>query len=124
MIIAYVIMLGHSVIPHHHHESNHELAEHHQTEHHHDDEADSEGLNHLFSHFLHAADGFTFITVHNFNNTFSKQLLSVFAVLPANYLIAKFIILPLIYKPPAELLVSSSPHFLSSGLRAPPALIA
>ncbi len=125
MFTAYAILLGHSVIPHHHHDTDHDLTEqHHQTEHHHDDDADSEDLSHLFFHFPHSADGFTCITAHNFNNTFSKRLLSFVVVLPDNFLFHKFIIPPLLYKPPAEHLIYISPHSLSLGLRAPPAFIA
>lgn len=123
MTVAYAILFGHSILAHHHHENDHDLTEHHHTDNHHDDDADSEDLNHLFSHFTHLAVGFNFTTSHSTTNVFSKQQLSIVVVLPDNFLISKFIIPALLYKPPAEHLIYISPHSLSSGLRAPPAFI-
>lgn len=124
MTVAYAILLGHNVIPHHHHDHHdHDVPEHNHHDQHHGDDTNREDLNHLFSHFTHSADGFNFTTSHNISNIFSKQQLSVVAVLPDNFLISKFIIPPLLYKPPAELLIYISPHSLSLGLRGPPAFI-
>jgi hypothetical protein len=123
LTLAYAILLGHTLISHHHHDTDHDLTEHHQTNHHHNDDQEDEGLNHLFSHFTHSADGFTFTSTHNINNTFSKQLLSFVAVLPDNFFLDEFLIPPLLRKPPAEHFIYISPHSLSSGLRAPPAFI-
>jgi hypothetical protein len=121
LTLAYAILLGHNIIPHHHHDHDEHLTEHHDTDHHHDDNADNDGLNHLFAHFTHAADGFSFTTNHNITNTFSKLQLSLVAVLPDNFALDEFLIPPLLHKPPAEHLIFISPHSLSSGLRAPPA---
>ena len=124
MTVAYAILLGHSIIPHHHHDHDHDVTEHQHTDHHQDNNTDSEDLNHLFSHFTHSADGFHFTTSHNLTNTFCKQQHSVVAVLPDNFHIDKFLIPPLLHKPPAEHLIYISPHSHSKGLRAPPAFIA
>jgi len=122
MTVAYAILLGHSIIPHHHHDSVHELTEHHQEHHQHDGEEESNGLSHLFSHFVHSADGFT-TTQNNFNISFLQKQLSVVAVLPNNFYLKTFAFPLLKHKPPTEQLIYISPHFLSSGLRAPPAFI-
>ena len=125
MTVAYAILLGHSIIPHHHHESAHELTEHHKEHHQHDGDQETNDLSHLFSHFTHSADGFNFTTSNITTNIFSSRYESgsVVAILQGNFLIAKLIIPPLLYKPPAEQLISISPHSLSTGLRAPPAFI-
>jgi len=123
LTLAYAILLGHDIIPHHHHDNNQELTEHHQTSHNHDSEEDSENLSHLFSHFIHSADGFTFTISHNISNIFSKQLFSIVAALPRNFSLNEFLVPPLFYKPPAEGFIYTSPHSLSSCLRAPPVFI-
>ena len=123
MTIAYAILLGHSIIPHHHHDSKHDLIDHQYTDHDHHNDADSEDLSHLFAHFAHSADGFIFTTAHSITNTFCKQQLSGAALLPDNFHIDKFLIPPLLHKPPAEHLIYISPHSHSKGLRAPPAFI-
>ncbi|REJ80918.1 MAG: hypothetical protein DWQ44_04340 [Bacteroidetes bacterium] len=61
MLIAYAIMLGHSIFPHHHHhvQTNHVAHEHHHTheglheEHSHDKD--------LFSHLFHSDDELTYL---------------------------------------------------------------
>lgn len=120
MFTAYAILLGHNIIPHHHHDNQKELTEHHQTNHHHDGGEESNDLSHLFSHFIHSADGFVFTANHNISNTFSKQQFSFVAVLPDIFSLGELHVPPLLHKPPAEHLIYISPHFLSSGLRAPP----
>lgn len=122
MFTAYAILLGHSIIPHHHHDTEHDLTEHCQTEHQHDGDKEDESLKYVLSHFIHSFDGFTTLNKHNI--TFSKQLVSIVAVLCGNFSLSSFTIPPLLYKPPAEHLIYISPHSLSSGLRAPPAFIA
>ncbi len=119
--LAYAILLGHNIIPHHHHDHDDHLTEHHDTDHHHDDDTDTDELNHLFAHFTHVADGFSFLTNHNITNTFFKQQLSLVAVLPDIFSPDGFFTAPLLDKPPAEHLVYISPHSHPSGLRAPPA---
>ena len=129
MTIAYAILLGHSIIPHHHHQDHeHELTEHHHSSHpqadhhHHDNDADSEDLSHLFAHFIHSTEGFVLTTNPSISSTFSKQLLSIIAVLPGNFLLSIFDIPPLLDRPPAEHLHYSFFYTCTFGLRAPPAL--
>lgn len=122
MITAYAILLVHNMVPHHHHDSVHDLTEHHHADHHQDNQEDTEGLNHLFSYLTHSTEGFTFSANHHISNTLTKQLFSMVTVIPGNYSPDKFLIPPLLHKPPAEHFIYISPHSLSSGLRAPPAI--
>lgn len=118
--VAYAIMLGHSIIPHHHHDNNHELTAHHLTSHHHDEDEQSNDLSHLFSHFIHAADGFVTTVNYTLGNTFFRQLVALI-ILPDNFCFDKILIPPLLHNS-AELNFNYT--FFSSctfGLRAPPA---
>ncbi|HKR05162.1 MAG TPA: hypothetical protein VJY62_11065 [Bacteroidia bacterium] len=128
LFIAYAILLGHSIIPHHHHDNHHDLAEHHASNHHHTSshhagDGDSEDLSHLFSHFVHPADGFTITTNQSISNTFSKQLVLLVAILPADFLLTPCDIPPLFDRPPSEHLNYSFSNTCTFGLRAPPAFI-
>ncbi len=125
IVTAYTFIIGHCIISHHHHDSTKELTEHHQTNHHHSSDEDSGDLSHLFSHFIHAADGFTTLNYHSISNTLSKQPLLIVAVLTEDFSLYNDVgVSPLLNRPPAEHLIYSSPHSLASGLRAPPAFIA
>ena len=122
LMIAYAITLGHSIIPHHHHDSNHHLNEPYQTSHHHHhdgDEEENKGISHLFSHFVHAADGFTFITQQNLSTVFFL----VIALLPNNFSFDQFFIPPLILIPSTENFNYAFLNACTFGLRAPPAYI-
>jgi hypothetical protein len=121
MFTAYAILLGHNIVPHQHHDHDEHFTEDHHTDYHPDDDADDDGLNHLFAHFNHAADGFTFTTSNNIGNIFSKLQLTFVALLPDNFLLDEFLIPTLPDKPPKEHLVYISIHSHPSGLRAPPA---
>lgn len=59
LLSAYLLQLGHDIIPHHHHHDDHShvAVEHHHDDHH--DSDDQEGDDHadlpeLFAHFIHA----------------------------------------------------------------------
>lgn len=120
LTLAYAILLGHNIIPHHHHGHDHDVTEHQQTNHNHPDDGDN-GMDNPYSQLIHPDDGFTFTTSHNITNTFSKQQLSLVAVLPDIILLGETFIPPLLYKRFAEQVVYISPHSHPSGLRAPPA---
>ncbi len=121
--ISFATLLWHSIIPHHHHDTEQELAEHFETNHHNDSEENSRDFSHHLSHFVHSADDFTIQNTHNINNTFSKQFLSLVAVLPYNYFFDELLIPPLLHKSPSGHFIALSPHSHSSDLRAPPAFI-
>ena len=123
LTLSYVILLVHNIIPHQHHDHVEHLTEHHDTDHHHDDEADNDGLNHLFAHFAHVDDGFSFITAHSIINIFSKQQLSFLTVLPDIFSLSEFLLPPLLDKPHAKNLIYISPHSHLYGLRAPPSIL-
>lgn len=125
LLTAFAIMLGHSIIPHHHHTYEHKISALQFSHEHHDhdnDENRDDDLGHLFSHFIHPVDNFTFTTTHINNISFAKQLFLFVAVLPGNFSLKDFHIPRLLLKPPAEHLNFISPYSLSSGLRAPPAI--
>lgn len=116
-------MQAHAIIPHHHHNSESELIAHHNGNHHHDDSEEGFGdLNHLFSHFVHAADSFTYTHVDNTNNTLSKQYILILAILPSNFSFVDFTIQPVRNKSSFNYLISA--NSLSCGLRAPPSFLA
>lgn len=81
LALAYVILLGHSFIPHHHH--NHDTNTHHEASHHEHD-AGTEGLNHIFAHFTHESDGLFFTANHNISSAFSKNQISFPVVISDN----------------------------------------
>lgn len=124
MMVAYAILLGHSIVPHHHHDDSAELKQHHDHEHHHDHAENDGDLNHLFSHFLHASDEITFRDPLVFNTNFSTQLLSLVAVLHENLSFIFYTLPPLEYKPPAEEHIFKTDFKLSLGLKAPPSFLA
>ena len=124
LFIACIIMQAHAIIPHHHHESESELVAHHNGNHHHNNDTEEGfgGLNHLFSHFVHSADSFTYTHVENTNNTLSKQYVLILTILPNNFSFVDFTIQPVRNKSSFNYLISA--HSLSCGLRAPPLFIA
>lgn len=124
LFVAYAILLGHNLIPHHHHDHD-STAKHHSHGHHDNgnDENKSDDLNHILTHFMHSAEGFSFLISHNIPNTLLKQHIPLVAVLPYNFSIDELQVPHLRDKPPAVYLVYISPHFHPSGLRAPPATI-
>lgn len=130
LFIACIIMQAHAVVPHHHHDSGQELQAHHSS-HDHDNDHDShdegkeggfEGLIHLFSHFTHSADGFSYVHSDNTENTISKQTVFIVVRLFDNFNIDRFTIPPLLILPASKRIIS--PHSISSGLRAPPVFLA
>lgn len=131
--VAYAILLGHSIVPHHHHETEQELSEHHQSGHHHSssghhnsgnhhEDENNWDLSHVFSHVMHAEDGFTFTPNHSIGNALSEQISFFIAVLPPDFSFWKFPVTNRLHEPPEVSLICSSPHSLSSGLRAPPSI--
>lgn len=127
LFIACIIMQAHAIIPHHHHDNEQELQAHHSSDHHdHDSHDDAEegfaDLNHLFSHFVHTEDSFTYTHVDNTNNTLSKQYVLILAILPNHFSFVDFTIQPVRNK--SSLKHQISTHSLSSGLRAPPVFLA
>jgi hypothetical protein len=60
LLVAYTIVLGHSIIPHHHHDDDHETEQssHHQNNHHEDhgdqDHEENAGLARDFENYIHS----------------------------------------------------------------------
>lgn len=118
--LAYAILLGHNIIPHHHHDPKEYFTVHQDTDHHHDVDSDDDGLNHLFFHFTHSVEDFSFTSSHNITNTFSKQQLSFITLLHDDLVLDNFVCRAVLDKPPADHLIYISPISHPSGLRAPP----
>jgi hypothetical protein len=60
-MLAYSVVLGHSIIPHHHHDDDHAMeqsAAHHDDHHHDDDDHDDDdaGLAHDFANYIHSGN--------------------------------------------------------------------
>ena len=126
LTVAYALLLGHNIIPHHHHdEGDHDLVSHHHADHHaaghsHDDNDLSKKLGHLFSHFIHPADGYIITFIQGIQDSFSKQLTVVAAVLPPDLLIADQDFHSLFDQPPDADRTYSFSEVCTFGLRAPP----
>ncbi len=107
--VSYIILLGHNIFPHSH--SKTDITEEHHKHH--------KGIGHLFDHFLHSGD--SFITnkvnyiIYGSSIDYSSIILHVGFVINKNELHTQ-----LIFPPPETVLVYISPHWCSSGLRAPP----
>jgi hypothetical protein len=126
LTVAYAILLGHNIIPHHHHATLSEAELHHFYEHttHHHANGDTDGHEHT-PHLVHTADfGEDFRTPTITTIDFAKQIISLFSISPFTFsLIAEANSCLENQHPEKEFLIYSSPHSLSSGLRAPPAFI-
>ena len=112
LAVAYILFLGHNIVPHHHHESGHELTEHHNDHHLHAEK----DLSHLLSHFVHATDGFTVTVQHHAINAASP----IIAILADSFALDRIIIRHFEISFPPEPLVYISPHEFSFGNKAPP----
>ena len=110
--VSYIILLGHNIFPHSH--SKTDITEEHHKHH--------KGIGHLFDHFLHSGD--SFITnkvnyiIYGSSIDYSSIILHVGFVINKNELHTQ-----LIFPPPETVLVYISPHWCSSGLRAPPSFV-
>lgn len=128
--IAYVIVLGHSIIPHHHqhehdHKHNHNqvgIAVHHSHDHHHESDSKTIDLGDLFSQLFHAPDDFTYKNSHSFSINFSQRLNLQVAELPDNFSLEDFDIPPLLQWTSSGMINYTSPYSHLSGMRAPPAI--
>jgi len=107
--VSYIILLGHNIFPHSH--SKADITEEHHKHH--------KGIGHLFDHYLHSGDSFI-TTKINYKIDASTIIFSI-CVLPANFNIhADVLNTRLIFPPPESEFAYISPHWSSSGLRAPP----
>lgn len=123
LLIAYLLMFAHSVIPHHHHENQQETDTHHHTEqtaHHHDHQPIA-GHGHRL-HFVHPPYFGNYVVVPSFKLTDFSQFhsdLFFFAPTAYNFYVHSFVTevdwlsdLP----PPFKMFT-----FLPNGLRGSPA---
>lgn len=79
LISAYVLVMGHSIVPHHHHDSVEQSAhdqEHHNDDHPIDDCEQHEGLPEFFSNFVH--DSHTITEIQTIGKQIEKSLINEF----------------------------------------------
>jgi hypothetical protein len=141
MAVSYAILLGHSIVPHHHHDPEHKIIGHTQDHHHaagkdhdgshhhgashqHGDNGASEGLGHLFSHFIHPSDGITSSTGQSNTFSFSKQTVTAVVLMPLDIMPDACEVPPLFDRPPAFHRILQFSFDGAFGLRAPPAFTA
>lgn len=107
--VSYIILLGHNIFPHSHSKTDN-TSEHHK---HH------KGIGHLFDHFLHSGD--SFVTTKINYKIDASSIYYCINILPVSFSIdADVLQNQLTFPPPETALAYISPHWSSSGLRAPP----
>ncbi len=123
LLVAYVILLGHSIIPHHHHETNSEVVAHHETHHLYDVEHSADDLGHLLSHFVHPVDVFTTDRQHYTSDFSFLNFTTFLAIIPnaISYTVNELIAIQ--YKPPISDFILDSSFPIIQGLRGPPFFI-
>lgn len=106
--VSYIIVFGHNIFPHAHNKTQNTADHHHH-----------KGIGHLFDHYLHSGDSFITTNVNPKTFEVSNECYSV--LMPFSYMITKDVLeIRLIFPPPETALIYISPHWSSSGLRAPP----
>lgn len=125
LTVAYTILLGHSIVPHHHHQTLSEAEVHHLYEHttHNHNNNETEGHEHS-PHLVHIDFGEDFRNTSSTNFDFQKQIISLFNFSPFTFsLISEANFCLESRHQENTFFFYSSPHSLSSGLRAPPVFI-
>lgn len=115
MSLAWIILFGHSIIPHNHHDKE-ELMAYHALQ------SDHDQLSAIFSHFFHGEDGILLSNTKSSDDYPAKHFIAILTVLfgeffvnPINQATAPFPVQPnLVYR---------SPHLVCLGLRAPPVFV-
>ncbi len=103
-----IILLGHNIFPHSHNKTHNTSAHHHH-----------KGIGHLFDHYLHSDDSFVTTKV-NYKIDASSIDYRV-SILTVGFSIHEDVLdSQLIFPPPETKLAFITPHWSSSGLRAPP----
>lgn len=122
LLIAYTIVLAHSIIPHHHHDEDHDTEQTASAHHHDDDHEDSDkdsGFSHSLGNYLHSG---TTADIHQ--QTSSVQIVSP-AIINTFFTVVNFELKPIELPPPLKRpnndFFQKSYYYLSStGFRAPP----
>lgn len=118
VLSAYLLMLGHDIIPHHHHHDHVNIEAHHE---HHDDSEDNddhEGLPEFFAQFVHApyqAPNNTSVSFVIDYKDYSTDPVNILAAPPAPPGLS--VDQP---DPPEDVGKIRGSHFSSASLRAPP----
>ncbi len=109
--VSYIILLGHNIFPHAHNKTDNSENHHHH-----------KGIGHLFDHFLHSGDDF--ITNKVNYTIYALSIDCISSSLHVGFVINKEELqTQLIFPPPETELIYISPHWCSSGLRAPPSFV-
>jgi hypothetical protein len=121
LLLAYIILLGHNIIPHHHHETHSDVIVHHDTHHMHDIDQDEQDLGHLFSHFVHPEYAFTTFVHQNTPGLSDLDLFTLIACIPdvLNFSFSASSSIP--FRPPIGDNIFNSPLQNAHSLRGPPA---
>lgn len=117
---AYIVLLGHSIIPHHHHDSEADLAAHHTTEHQHDH--DQTSLPNLLGHFLHSEAIFTSTVTYQLHPSLVKLFPVVVFDLSKMLTISELQNFPYTIDLPPEFNITCLDYRKSYGLRGPPTI--
>ena len=118
LLVAYTIVLAHSIIPHHHHHDDHETEQ--TASHHHDDDhEDDNSLAHSFANYSHTGDA---AVIHQQpDDSFVSHIVVTRYLTPVFEFAVKAIESPLPIRKLSNHIIPQSRHCLSSkGLRAPP----
>ena len=123
LLLAYVILLGHSIIPHHHHESHSEALTHHDIEHVHDDGHGSTDIGHLLSHLMHADEDFTRVIHKVGSQVFNRSTVIIATIVTDAFCFSLFPDTTFQLKPPDTEVNLSSIYQETSALRGPPSFL-
>jgi hypothetical protein len=125
LLIAYTIVLAHSIIPHHHHDEDHEME---QSSAHHDHDGDNDhhddsGLSHDFENYHHANNATDFHQQSDIKMS-STTLTSLYIISLFNFTMESVETRPPILRQSKDHILFLQHTLSSKGLRAPPCAFA
>ncbi len=125
LLLAYLVMLGHAMIPHHHHSGEDDLAHHHQEAHHHNhSEVPAGDLGLFFTHLVHADIISTNTPAFRFVPTITDTPLLLAVYLNVEFHFANDLEAAKLFEPPPEPFLLASFVISRYGFRAPPFAVA
>ena len=115
LLVAYTIVLAHSIVPHHHHNETEQTASHH----HDDDQEEDNSIAHSFANYLHSGDA-AVIHEQPDNSIASHTFIALYFIYVFEFTVRAFESPPPV-RQLAENIITKSLYYLSSkGLRGPP----
>ncbi len=119
LLVAYTIVLAHSIIPHHHHDEDHETEQTGAQHHHDDDHEDDNALAQSLANYLHSGD--TTVIHQQPDNSIASNAFVTLYLIPVFEFTIKAIESPPPIRQVSNNIIPKSHYCLSSkGLRAPP----